>query len=132
MLSARDPTSKAWDRITAWVVALLDPWLPEGTTTSEYLDAQRASNHRVVPHMKHVDAEHSRRQGRPAYYVRDEWSAPFGEGEAMVFSQETLLLIDAEEQRLHGYSVTITMAKADREALEPVTRALLGSVRFQK
>jgi hypothetical protein len=132
VLSARAPTSKAGDRITARLLVLHDPWLPEGTTTSEYLDAQRASNHRVVPHMMHVDAERSRRQGRPAYYVRDEWSAPFGEGEAMVFSQETLLLIDAEEQRLHGYSVTITMAKADHEELAPVMRELLDSVRFQK
>lgn len=131
MLSARAPTSKLGDKVTAWLLVQHDPWLPPGTTTTDYLDAQRRSNAEVVPEMKHVDAERSRRQGRPAYYVRDEWSAPFVDRE-VTFSQETLLLIDADGEHLHGYSITVTLPKGDRAELAPVLREMLESVRFGK
>lgn len=131
MLSARAPSSKLGERVTAWLLVQHDPWLPPGTTTTDYLDAQRRSNAAVVPEMKHVDAERSRRQGRPAYYVRDEWSAPYVDRE-VTFSQETLLLIDTDGDHLHGYAVTVTLPKEDRDELAPVLRDILESVRFGK
>ncbi len=131
MLSARAPTSKLGERVTAWLIVQHDPWLPEGTTTTDYLEAQRRSNQGAVPELKHVEAERSRRQGRPAYYVRDEWSAPYVDRE-VTFSQETLLLIDVQDERLHGYAITVTLPKEDRAELAPVIRQMLESVRFSK
>lgn len=132
LLSARAPKHEAGSRVSAWLLVQHDPWLPPGTTASDYLAAQRASNRAAVADLRHVEAEFSRRQGRPAYYVRDEWAAPLGQGADQVFSQETLLVIDAEEERLHGYSVTVTLAAEDRPALAPVVRQMLDGLRFPK
>lgn len=132
MLSARAPSSKRGEHVTAWLLVQHDPWLPTGTTTTDYLEAQRASNQGAVPDLQHVEAERSRRQGRPAYYVRDEWSAPFLDGGTMAFSQETLLLIDVEDERLHGYALTVTLPKDDRDELAHIIREMLESVRFKK
>lgn len=132
MLSARAPDSQVNDKLSAWLMVLHDPFLPAGTTSTDYLKAQRDSNQQAIPDLKHVEAERSRRQGRPAYYVRDEWTAPLTKDEQVDFSQETLLLIDAQDGRLHGYSVTITLPKKDRQDLEMLLRKIVKSVRFQK
>lgn len=132
MLSARAPDSKVNKKLAAWLMVLHDPYLPLGTTSTAYLDAERASNQQALPSLKHVEAERSRRQGRPAYYVRDEWSAPLTAEETLTFSQETLLLLDAAGDYLHGYSITITLPKKDRPDLEKVLREVMESVRFQK
>jgi len=132
MLSARAPESKVGRKLAAWLMVLHDPFLPLGTTSTAYLDAERASNQEALPALTHVEAERSRRQGRPAYYVRDEWTAPLTKEESITFSQETLLLLDAAGEYLHGYSVTITLPKKDRPELEGVLRQIVESVRFQK
>ncbi|MFZ9888380.1 MAG: hypothetical protein ACO3JL_12835 [Myxococcota bacterium] len=132
LLSARAPVSGAGMRVSAQLLVQHDPWLPQGTTASDYLAAQRASNRAAVADLRHVEAEFSRRQGRPAYYVRDEWAAPLGKDATQVFSQETLLLLDAEDERLHGYSVTITLPIEDRAALAAIVRQILDGLRFPK
>jgi hypothetical protein len=132
MMSARAPSSKVNDKLAAWLIVLHDPFLPQGTTSSAYLEAQRKSNATALPSLEHVEAESSRRQGRPSYYVRDEWKAPLTKDKSIAFSQESLLLLDAQEESLHGYSVTITLPKEDRGDLAGTLREMLDSVRFEK
>ena len=132
MLSARAPESTAGSKLKAWLMVLHDPFLPLGTTSTDYLSAQRASNMQALNALQHVEAERSRRQGRPAYYVRDEWTAPLTADKSVAFSQETLLLLDAAGEYLHGYSITVTLPKDDRPALAGTLREMLESVRFQR
>jgi len=114
-----------------------DPWIPAGTTAVDYLAAQRSQNEAAirsagagtVSEIRHVEAERSRRQGRPAYMVRDEWD--YGEGELKTrVSQSTLLLINQEGEALHGYALVVTLINEDLDALAPVVRQILDTVRF--
>ena len=113
-----------------WLMVLHDPFLPAGTTSADYLAAQRASNHQAA-RMEHVEAERSRRHGRPAYHVRDRWSLALGEREARM-SQEALLLLDARDEGMHGYAVVITLLEEDRRKLSRGIEEILGSVRFRE
>lgn len=128
MLSARAPEGGIDGAAKPWLQVLHDPYLPAGTTSSEYLDAQRAAN-AAVTKLEHVEAERSRRQGRPSYHVRDEWDAPFG-AKTVRLSQEALLLLDAKDDALHGYAVVVTLLKDDYDAMEGVLRQIFESVRF--
>jgi hypothetical protein len=133
LLSARAPKSTVGDKLTAWLMVMHDPFLPAGMTSTDYLDAQRKSNHDVAD-LKHVEAERSRRQGRPTYWVRDEWEAPLTEDKSVKFSQESLLLLDVtpDGEHLHGYAVVITLPADDREMLGSTLREIVDSVRFKK
>jgi hypothetical protein len=115
-----------------------DPWLPTGTTASDYLAAQRQANEDAVKggagagatEIRHVDAERSRRNGRPAYYVRDEWDLTLGK-KAQTVSQESLLLVETtDDSKLHGYAIVVTMKAEDRRKLDGLVREILASVRF--
>lgn len=129
LLSARAPEGALGEAGRPWLMVLHDPFLPAGTTSTDYLEAQRASNQGVA-RMEHVEAERSRRQGRPTYHVRDEWDAPFGDKQARM-SQEALLLIDAEDDALHGYAVVLTLLEEDRKQLATVIDEMFDSVRFE-
>ena len=112
-----------------------DPWLPVGTTAADYLRAHRIDNKRAVPTIQHVEAERSRRQGRPAYLVRDEWAITLdGQGKipdkTIVVSQESLLLVDTIDGTLHGYAVVATLLKEDRPKLERALYEIMDSIRF--
>jgi hypothetical protein len=132
LLEAR-PGTPAPDTFVAPILLVLhDPWLPLGTTAVDYLVAQRASNQAVIgPNIKHVDAEPSRRHGRPTYYIRDEWTVT-GKGDQVVeVSQEALLIVDAQRAGLDGYTVVITLEKKEFQTFQPIVRQILESVRFE-
>ncbi len=115
---------------------LEDPWLPVGTTGVDFLVAQRAANQAVIgANIRHVEAEPSRRQGRPSFHVRDEWTVNVGELTRWV-SQEALLLLDTAtapdgSAGMHGYTVVITLEKNEFDALQPLIRDIYASVRFE-
>jgi len=126
-----------------------DPWLPIGTSATDYLTAQRTANEAAVKAgtgqasttIRHVEAERSRRDGRPTYFVRDEWDLEFklmkGNETPDVLkdtiSQVSLLLIDSDDDgELHGYTFVATMLKKDRDRLDATLREILGSVKFAK
>lgn len=113
-----------------------DPWLPVGTTAADYLRAHRDDNKRAVPMIRHVEAERSRRQGRPVYLVRDEWTMRLdGKGKIpdknITVNQESLLLVDTVDGTLHGYAVVATMLKEDRPKMERALYEIMDSIRFQ-
>ncbi len=118
------------------LIVLEDPWLPLGTTGVDYLVAQRAANHDVIgTDIRHVDAEPSRRQGRPSYHIRDEWTVR-GPTFSKDISQEALLLLDDVKapggaSMLRGYTVVITLEKSEFQKLQPVVREILASVVFE-
>ncbi len=118
------------------MLVLEDPWLPIGTTGVDYLVAQRASNQEVIgANIRHVEAEPSRRQGRPTFHVRDEWTVHSGQATRTV-AQEALLLLDdattpAGETALHGYTVVITLEKTEFDELQPLLRDIFSSIRFE-
>jgi hypothetical protein len=128
MLSARAPEGSLGDAGRPWLMVLHDPHLPRGITSSDYLLAQRASNQGVAQ-MEHVEAERSRRQGRPSYHVRDEWDAPVGE-RSVRMSQEALLLLDAVDDTMNGYAIVLTMTTADRQRSPTLFHRLMEGVRF--
>lgn len=118
------------------LLVLEDPWLPVGTTGIDYLVAQRAANQAVIgANIRHVEAEPSRRQGRPSFHVRDEWTVTAGAMTRGV-SQEALLLLDDASAPdgsagMHGYTVVITLEKAEFDTLQPLLRDIYASVRFE-
>lgn len=132
LLRARPPAPRPGSLVPATLLVLHDPWLPKGTTGVDYLVAQRATNQAVVgSRIQHVEAEPSRRQGRPAYTIRDEWTVPGPNGAIAPVAQEALLLLDADGAWLHGYAVVVTLEKRDLPALHPTIRAILASVGFK-
>jgi hypothetical protein len=102
----------------------------------DYLVAQRTSNAVAIgANIRHVEAEPSRREGRPTYHIRDEWNV-LAADQSREVSQEALLLLDTattpdNKPAMHGYTVVITMEKVEFEAMQPVVREILGSVRFE-
>src|ERR1041384_5144648 len=99
MLVARPGTPYPGTLVTPMLEVLQDPWLPVGTTGVDYLVAQRAANQTVIrANIRHVDAEPSRRDGRPIYHIRDEWTVKAPNGESRDVSQEALLR--SEERRV--------------------------------
>lgn len=131
LLVARPPEPREGSLVRPMLMVLHDPWLPKGTTAVDYLVAQRASNQAAVGSIQHVDAEPSRRDGRPAYHVRDEWSVDGPGGMQAKVAQEALLLLDSDGAWLHGYAVVLTMEKRDLPAYERDLRRVLESVRFK-
>jgi hypothetical protein len=139
MFSARAPQGARGDEAAPPRLQIFhDPWLPVGTTARDYLDAQRRDNERAVregkdgaARIRHVEAERSRREGRPSYHVRDEFTYKLGNQRATV-SQESLLLIDKLEDDLHGYTIVMTMVDEDLKVLADTRRAVINSVRFAK
>lgn len=115
---------------------LEDPWLPLGTTGVDYLVAQRATNQTVIgTNIRHVDAQPSRREGRPTYHIRDEWTVRGGSFSKDI-SQEALLILDDTKApdgsaAIHGYTVVITLEKVEFEKLQPLVREVLESVHFE-
>ena len=139
MFSARAPSGAQGKNDTPPRLEIFhDPWLPVGTSASDYLDAQRKDNERAVregqggaARIRHVEAERSRREGRPSYHVRDEFTYKVGSQRAVV-SQESLLLVDKDDDGLHGYAIVMTMTDDDLQALEMTRRAVINSVQFAK
>ncbi len=136
LVIARPPDVRPGSLVAPMLMILHDPWLPRGTTGVDYLVAQRATNQAVIGgNIRHVEAEPSRRQGRPSYHIRDEWKVPGPNGMEAEVSQEALLLLDADANNggrwLHGYAVVITMEKRDLALYEPYVRAILESVGFK-
>jgi hypothetical protein len=138
LVSARPGLPAPGMLVAPWLQVLFDPWLPVGTTGVDYLVAQRASNQVAVgTNIRHVDAEPSRRQGRPSYHVRDEWTVKGPDGAERVMSQEAVLILDDAttpdgQVAVHGFTVVITMEKGEFEALQPVVRAILASIVFEE
>jgi hypothetical protein len=117
-----------------------DPWLPIGTSATDYLTAQRAANEAAVKGgtkeaktlIRHVEAERSRRDGRPSYFVRDEWDLEFKNVRDTI-SQISLLLVETDQDgELHGYTLVATLLKKDRDALDKTLREIFDSVHFAK
>jgi hypothetical protein len=138
LVSARPGLPAPGMLVAPWLQVLEDPWLPVGTTGVDYLVAQRASNQLALhTNIRHVDAEPSRRQGRPSYHVRDEWTVKGPDGSERVMSQEALLILDDAKTpdgqvAVHGYTVVITMEKGEFESLQPLVREMLASVVFEE
>jgi hypothetical protein len=138
LLQARPGQAGEGHLVAPSILVLEDPWLPVGTAAVDYLVAQRASNAKIIGSaIRHVDAEPSRRQGRPAYIIRDEWSVTVGNAAPRDLSQDALLLLDAvpptsdgAQPAVHGYTVVITMEKQEREQLDLLVRQVLDSVEF--
>ena len=132
LLEARPGTPAANTLVPPILLVLHDPWLPVGTSAVDYLQAQRQSNQAVIgTAIRHVDAEPSRRGGRPTYHIRDEWTVTGKDGAVTEVSQEALLLVEAQKAGLDGYTVVITLEKKEFETFQPVVRAILDSVRFE-
>lgn len=138
LLEARPGTPFKGTLVTPILQVLEDPWLPVGTTGVDYLVAQRAANqHTIGANIRHVDAEPSRREGRPTYHIRDEWTVKGPDGQSRDVSQEALLLLDTAQTpdgqpAMHGYTVVITMEKIEFTSMNPTVRAILDSVRFDE
>ena len=128
---------EAKNRVPPRIEIFHDPFLPEGTTATDYLNAQRQSNEDAIREkreesessIRHVEAERSRREGRPSYHVRDEWDFAMG-AEKTTISQESLLVIDIEDSQLHGYTIVLTMLKDDLPALKKAISKMFRSLRF--
>lgn len=137
LLSARPGTPAPGTLVAPQLLVLEDPWLPTGTTGVDYLVAQRASNQAALGlDIRHVDAEPSRREGRPTYHIRDEWTVR-GATFNKTLSQEALLILDDVKApdgsaALHGYTVVITLEKTEFEKLQPLVREILASVKFEE
>ncbi len=137
LLQARPGTPAPGMLVTPLLLVLEDPWLPLGTTGVDYLVAQRAANQSVIgTNIRHVDAEPSRRQGRPSYHVRDEWNVKGPDGSERVLSQEAILVLDDAiapdgGAAVHGYTVVITLEKLEFETMQPLVRDILESVVFE-
>lgn len=138
MLASARPGSPAPGMLVApWLQVLEDPWLPVGTTGVDYLVAQRSSNQLALhTNIRHVEAEPSRRQGRPSYHIRDEWNVQAPDGRDRVISQEALLILESATTAdgavgVHGYTVLITLEKGEFESMQPLVRAILESVVFE-
>lgn len=138
LLEARPGTPFPGTLVTPLLQVLEDPWLPVGTTGVDYLVAQRAANQGVIgANIRHVDAEPSRREGRPTYHIRDEWTVKGKDGQSRDVSQEALLLLETAttpdgQAAMHGYTVVITMEKIEFKSMQPVVRAILNSVHFDE
>lgn len=138
LLEARPGTPFPGTLVTPLLQVLEDPWLPVGTTGVDYLVAQRTANQAVIgANIRHVDAEPSRREGRPTYHIRDEWTVKGPDGQSRDVSQEALLLLETAttpdgQPAMHGYTVVITMEKIEFKSMQPVVRAILNSVRFDE
>jgi hypothetical protein len=138
LLEARPGTPFQGTLVTPALQVLEDPWLPVGTTGVDYLVAQRAANQLVIgANIRHVDAEPSRREGRPTYHIRDEWTVKLKDGQSRDVSQEALLLLETAQTpdgqpAMHGYTVVITMEKIEFASTQPTVRAILDSVRFDR
>jgi hypothetical protein len=139
LLQARPGQPGPGHLVAPMILVLEDPWLPLGAGAVDYLVAQRAANAAVIGSaVRHVDAEPSRREGRPAYIIRDEWTVPGKTPEdARDLTQDALLILeavapanDSEQPGLHGYTVVVTMEKSEREGLDKLVRAVLDSVEF--
>jgi hypothetical protein len=136
LLQARPGTPAPGMLVVPQLLVLEDPWLPVGTTGVDYLVAQRAANQTVIgTNIRHVDAEPSRREGRPTYHIRDEWTVQAG-GNSRDVSQEALLILDDATMPgggagVHGYTVVITLEKKEFATLQPLVREILASVRFE-
>ena len=137
LLSARPAAPTPGMLVAPALLVLEDPWLPIGTTGVDYLVAQRHSNQAVLgDHVRHVEAEPTRRDGRPAYHVRDAWTVDGDNETHRDVSQEALLLIDAQAMPdgatgLVGYTVVLTLEQAERDALDPILRGVLSGVHFE-
>jgi hypothetical protein len=137
LLSARPTAPTPGMLVAPTLLVLEDPWLPVGTTGVDYLVAQRHSNQAVLgDHVRHVEAEPTRRDGRPAYHVRDAWTVDGDNDVHRDVSQEALLLIDAAATPngtpgLIGYTVVLTLEQGERDALDPVLRGVLSGVHFE-
>lgn len=138
LLEARPGTPFKGTLVTPMLQVLEDPWLPVGTTGVDYLVAQRAANQDIIgANIRHVDAEPSRREGRPTYHIRDEWTVKGPDGQSRDVSQEALLLLDTAQTpdgqpAMHGYTVVITMEKIEFTSMNPTVRAIFDSVRFDE
>ena len=138
LLEARPGTPFKGTLVTPLLQVLEDPWLPVGTTGVDYLVAQRAANQQVIgANIRHVDAEPSRREGRPTYHIRDEWTVKGPDGTSRDVSQEALLMLETATTpdggpAMHGYTVVITMEKIEFASMQPTVRAILDTVRFDQ
>lgn len=138
LLEARPGTPFKGTLVTPLLQVLEDPWLPVGTTGVDYLVAQRAANQQVIgANIRHVDAEPSRREGRPTYHIRDEWTVKGPDGTSRDVSQEALLMLETATTpdggpAMHGYTVVITMEKVEFASMQPTVRAILDTVRFDQ
>ena len=137
LLQARPGTPAPGMLVAPQLLILEDPWLPIGTTGVDYLVAQRAANQEVIgTNIRHVDAEPSRREGRPSYHIRDEWTVEAA-GNRREISQEALLILDdaimpGGGAGVHGYTVVVTLEKQEFATMQPLVRAILASVHFEK
>jgi hypothetical protein len=138
LLEARPGTKLPGTLVAPLLQVLEDPWLPVGTTGVDYLVAQRAANQAVIgANIRHVDAEPSRREGRPTYHIRDEWTVKGPDGQSRDVSQEALLVLETAttpdgKPAMHGYTVVITMEKIEFASMQPTVRAILSSVHFDE
>lgn len=138
LLEARPGTPAPGMMITPVLHVYEDPWLPLGSTGVDYLVAQRATNQAALgANIRHVEAEPGRRAGRPSYHVRDEWTVLGSAGQSRDVSQEALLLLEGvttpdQRQMLSGYTIVITMEKAEFQSLQPVVREILAGVKFEE
>lgn len=137
LLSARPGTAAPGMLVAPHLLVLEDAWLPIGTTGVDYLVAQRAANQTVIgTNIRHVDAEPSRREGRPSYHIRDEWTVEAA-GNQREVSQEALLILDDATMPdggagVHGYTVVITLEKSEFATMQPLVREILASVQFEE
>lgn len=138
LLEARPGTPAPGMMITPVLHVFEDPWLPLGSTGVDYLVVQRATNQAALgSNIRHVEAEPGRRAGRPSYHVRDEWTVFGPNGDSRDVSQEALLLLENvttpdKRQVLTGYTIVITLEKAEFKTLQPVIREMLAGVRFEE
>lgn len=138
LLEARPGTPAPGMLMTPVLHVFEDPWLPLGTTGVDYLVAQRTANQQALgANIRHVEAEPGRRAGRPSYHVRDEWTVLGKDGDSRDVSQEALLILESvttpdKRQMLTGYTLVVTLEKAEFKTLQPVVREILASVRFEE
>ncbi len=138
LLEARPGTPAPGMMITPVLHVFEDPWLPLGTTGVDYLVAQRTANQAALgANIRHVEAEPGRRAGRPSYHVRDEWTVLGPDGQSRDVSQEALLILESvrapdQRQMLTGYTLVVTLEKAEFKTLQPVVREILAGVRFEE
>lgn len=138
LLEARPGTPAPGMMMTPVLHVYEDPWLPLGSTGVDYLVAQRAANQQALgANIRHVEAEPGRRAGRPSYHVRDEWTVLGAGGQSRDVSQEALLLLEGattpdQRQMLRGYTIVVTMEKAEFQGLQPVVREILAGVKFEE
>ncbi len=122
----KDPTAKS---LHPPRVEVYRSTLPTGSTSTDFLVANRLSQQRVLGgiRVRHLEVEPIRRDGRHGFHVRDAFDVPLPQGGQAPVSQQAVLLIDGR----NGYVVVVTLLEDELPRYLDELHGWLGSLSFE-